>query len=183
MWLDKCSRKTRSVQKMSSIYSTLEIEDNTLPNLDAKDRAGVHHPLEYKAIVLQHICCFFSPEPSGLSSSWVSRWAVVVLSYKRSKRAEVGGGTRLQEKQAAELKSEKILCDLTGRPVLGILAKIIDATGPHAGKLKKRILRNKTTLGPNFKEVVAYLDEDHLKEMRGESKKKSARRSAGRGDD
>ncbi|KAI4601933.1 hypothetical protein KJ359_010799 [Pestalotiopsis sp. 9143b] len=79
-----------------------------------------------------------------------------------------------QEKQAAELKSEKILCDLTGRLVLGILAKIIDATGPHAGKLKKRILRNKTKLGPNFKEVVAFLDEDHLKEVRGESKKKSA---------
>ncbi|KAF7520033.1 hypothetical protein G7054_g12899 [Neopestalotiopsis clavispora] len=79
-----------------------------------------------------------------------------------------------QEKQAAELKAEKILCDLTGRLVLGIIARVVDATGPHAGKLRKRILRNKTKLGPNFKEVVAFLDEDHLREMRGESKKKAA---------
>ncbi|KAK6065762.1 STAG domain-containing protein [Seiridium cupressi] len=79
-----------------------------------------------------------------------------------------------QERQAAELKAEKILCDLTGKLVLGILAKVIDATGPHAGKLRKRIIRNKTKLGPNFKEVATFLDEDHLRELRGESKKKAA---------
>jgi cohesin complex subunit SA-1/2 len=79
-----------------------------------------------------------------------------------------------QERQAAELKAEKILCDLTGKLVLGILARVIDATGPHAGKLRKRIIRNKNKLGPSFKEVVSFLDEDHLKELRGENKKKSA---------
>jgi cohesin complex subunit SA-1/2 len=78
-----------------------------------------------------------------------------------------------QERQAAELKAEKILCDLTGKLVLGILAKVVDATGPNAGKLRKRILRNKTKLGPNFKEVVSFLDEDHLKELRGENRKKA----------
>ncbi|KAH6648851.1 hypothetical protein BKA67DRAFT_374681 [Truncatella angustata] len=81
-----------------------------------------------------------------------------------------------QERQAAELKAEKILCDLTGKLVLGILAKVLDATGPHAGKLRKRILRNKTKLGHSFKEVAAFLDEDHLKEVRGENKKKVASR-------
>lgn len=79
-----------------------------------------------------------------------------------------------QERQAAELKAEKILCDLAAKLVLGILAKIIDATGPHAGQLRKRIVRNKTKLGPNFKEVVSFLDEDHLRELRGESKRKAA---------
>lgn len=79
-----------------------------------------------------------------------------------------------QERQAAELKAEKILCDLTGKLVLGILARVIDATGSHAGKLRKRIVRNKNKLGPSFKEVVSFLDEDHLREVRGENKKKSA---------
>ncbi|KAK8855562.1 STAG domain-containing protein [Apiospora arundinis] len=83
-----------------------------------------------------------------------------------------------QERQAAELKSEKILCELTGKLVLGILAKVIDATGPHAGKLRKRLNRNKTKLGPNYREVVAFLDEDHLREVRGAGKKKSSKAKA-----
>ncbi|KAK8100903.1 Cohesin subunit psc3 [Apiospora kogelbergensis] len=83
-----------------------------------------------------------------------------------------------QEKQAAELKSEKILCELTGKLVLGILAKVIDATGPHAGKLRKRLNRNKTKLGPNYREVVAFLDEDHLREVRGAGKKKASKAKA-----
>ncbi|KAI1847209.1 hypothetical protein JX266_006749 [Neoarthrinium moseri] len=78
------------------------------------------------------------------------------------------------ERQAAELKAEKILCDLTGKLVLGILAKVIDASGPHAGKLRRRLNRNKAKLGPNYKEVVAFLDDDHLRELRGEGKKKGA---------
>lgn len=76
-----------------------------------------------------------------------------------------------QEHQAAELKAEKILCELTGKLVMGILAKIIDHSGPHAGKLRKRLNRNKTKLGQNYKEILAYLDEDHLKELRGGKKK------------
>ncbi|KAI0023564.1 STAG-domain-containing protein [Xylariomycetidae sp. FL0641] len=83
------------------------------------------------------------------------------------------------ERVAAEYKAEKILCELTGKFVLAILAKIIDHTGPDAGKLRKRLNRNKTRLGPNFKEVVAYLDEDHLREMRG-GKKKAASKSKGK---
>lgn len=81
-----------------------------------------------------------------------------------------------QERHAAELKAEKILCDLTGKLVLGILAKIIDANGPHAGKLRKRLLRNRFKLGPNYKEVVSFLDEDHLRELRGDKKKAAAKK-------
>ncbi|KAI0123031.1 hypothetical protein BJ170DRAFT_122899 [Xylariales sp. AK1849] len=80
------------------------------------------------------------------------------------------------ELQAAELKAEKILCDLTGKLVLGILAKVIDNSGPHAGKLRKRILRNKFKLGPSYKEIVSFLDEAHLKELRGDKKKSAAKR-------
>lgn len=76
-----------------------------------------------------------------------------------------------QEHFAAELKAEKILCELTGKLTLAILAKNIDYSGPDAGKLRKRLNRNKTKLGNNYRDVVAYLDEDHLRELRGGKKK------------
>ncbi|KAI2623123.1 STAG-domain-containing protein [Hypoxylon sp. NC1633] len=79
-----------------------------------------------------------------------------------------------QERFAAELKAEKILCELAGKLVLAILAKTIDHTGPDAGKLRRRLNRNKTKLGNNYKDVVAFLDEDHLREVRSGGKKKAS---------
>ncbi|KAI1438720.1 hypothetical protein GGR50DRAFT_297212 [Xylaria sp. CBS 124048] len=76
---------------------------------------------------------------------------------------------------AAELKAEKVLCELAAKLVMAILAKTIDHTGPDAGKLRKRILRNKNKLGPNFKDVVSYLDENYLRELQGGRKKAVAK--------
>ncbi|KAI2623456.1 hypothetical protein GGS21DRAFT_343030 [Xylaria nigripes] len=80
-----------------------------------------------------------------------------------------------QQRFAAELKAEKVLCELAAKLVMAILARTIDHTGPSAGKLRKRLLRNKNRLGPNFKDVVAYLDEDYLREMQGGKKKAVAK--------
>ncbi|KAI1310054.1 hypothetical protein F5Y03DRAFT_346687 [Xylaria venustula] len=80
-----------------------------------------------------------------------------------------------QERFAAELKAEKILCELAAKLVMAILAKTIDHSGPDAGKLRKRLHRNKNKLGPNFKDVVAYLDEDYLRELQGGKKKAAAK--------
>ncbi|KAI8952464.1 hypothetical protein F4801DRAFT_220171 [Xylaria longipes] len=80
-----------------------------------------------------------------------------------------------QERFAAELKAEKILCELAAKLVMAILAKTIDHTGPDAGKLRRRLTRNKNKLGPNFKDVVAYLDEDYLRELQGGKKKTTAK--------
>ncbi|KAI0012753.1 STAG-domain-containing protein [Xylariaceae sp. FL0662B] len=80
-----------------------------------------------------------------------------------------------QERFAAELKAEKILCELTSKLVLATLAKTIDHNGPDAGKLRKRLNRNKTKLGNNYKEIVAYLDEDHIRELRGGKKRIAAK--------
>lgn len=84
-----------------------------------------------------------------------------------------------QERFAAELKAEKILCELTAKLVMAVLAKTIDHTGPEAGKLRRRLLRNKNKLGTNFKDVVAYLDEDYLRELQG-GKKKTGTKSKGK---
>lgn len=66
------------------------------------------------------------------------------------------------ERFAAELKTEKALCELTAKLVLAITAKVLDNRGPEAGKMKRRLQRNTTKLGNNFKEVLAYLDEEKL---------------------
>jgi len=79
-----------------------------------------------------------------------------------------------QERVAAELKAEKILCELAGKLVMAVLAKVLDHNGPNAGMLRKRMTRNKTKLGPTFKEVISYLDEDHLRELRNNKKKANA---------
>ncbi|KAF2969355.1 hypothetical protein GQX73_g4187 [Xylaria multiplex] len=80
-----------------------------------------------------------------------------------------------QERFAAELKAEKILCELTAKLVMAVLAKTIDHTGPDAGKLRRRLHRNKNKLGANFKDVVAYLDEDFLRELQGRKRKTAAK--------
>ena len=72
-------------------------------------------------------------------------------------------GANDSEERALTLKAEQQLCELTGKLVLAILAKVIDASGSLKGKLTMRIQRNKARLGPNFKDVVAYLDEPKSK--------------------
>lgn len=55
---------------------------------------------------------------------------------------------------------EKKLCELTGKIVLAIIGRVLDASGSDRGKIRTRLLRNKTKLGTNYKEVLSYLDDD-----------------------
>ncbi|CAP95095.1 hypothetical protein E8E15_003160 [Penicillium rubens] len=59
----------------------------------------------------------------------------------------------------SSIVAEQRLCELTGKLVLAIIARIIDASGSKRGALKKRLLRNKTALGHNYREVLSYLEE------------------------
>lgn len=63
-----------------------------------------------------------------------------------------------QHKQTTLLLAEKSLCELAGKLVLAIVAGVVDSEGKDKGQLKERLLRNKAKLGPNYKEVVAYLE-------------------------
>ncbi|KAK1538642.1 STAG domain-containing protein [Colletotrichum paranaense] len=91
-------------------------------------------------------------------------------------------GLTQEEKLALELKSEKALCELAAKYVLAIAQKVLDQSGPHAGKLHKRLLRNQSRLGKNFSEVVAYLDpkkvRDHLYGKKLQKSKAASTRSA-----
>ena len=61
------------------------------------------------------------------------------------------------QKRAAALVAECYLCELTAKFVLAILARVLDSEGRQRGQVKERLLRNKAKLGPNYKEVLTYL--------------------------
>ncbi|XWW96740.1 hypothetical protein V2A60_004720 [Cordyceps javanica] len=67
-----------------------------------------------------------------------------------------------EQRYANELRAEKSLCELTAKYVLAISGRLIDDRGGLVDKLRRRLLRNQTKLGNNFKEVVAFLDEDKM---------------------
>lgn len=68
-----------------------------------------------------------------------------------------------RERFTETLAAEEQLCQYTGKLILAILAQVIDFSGPSKNKLRSRLLRNRNLLGPNFKEVVAFLEESKPK--------------------
>jgi cohesin complex subunit SA-1/2 len=78
------------------------------------------------------------------------------------------------ERLSESLNAERQLCELSAKLVLAILAGSIDnEEGSGKGKLKKRLLRNKAHLGPNFKGVLQFLEGD-VKKKSHKSKKQQA---------
>lgn len=75
------------------------------------------------------------------------------------------------ERQSDMLTAEKQLCEHTGKLVLAILAKVVDQSGPLKGKLRSRIVRNIQRLGPNFRQVLAFLDEPKAKSKKSHKSK------------
>ncbi|KAJ5654291.1 hypothetical protein N7490_001294 [Penicillium lividum] len=67
--------------------------------------------------------------------------------------------TVANERLRASIIAEQRLCELTGKIVLAIIGRVVDASGSKRGTWKKRLLRNKNSLGPNYREVLSYLEE------------------------
>ncbi|KAA8648235.1 hypothetical protein EYZ11_012175 [Aspergillus tanneri] len=65
--------------------------------------------------------------------------------------------TAAHERLRSSIIAEQRLCELTGKIVLAIIGRIIDASGSQQGRLKKALLRRKGRLGPNYREVVSFL--------------------------
>lgn len=65
--------------------------------------------------------------------------------------------------QAGKLLAEKQLCEIAGKMVMAIVARILDSVGEGKGRIRERLARNKAKLGTNFKDVVAYLDAPKVK--------------------
>ena len=60
--------------------------------------------------------------------------------------------------QQETLIAEKRLCEVAGKMVLAVVGRVLDHEGPDQGRIRERLRRNRTRMGGNFKEVVAYLD-------------------------
>jgi cohesin complex subunit SA-1/2 len=80
------------------------------------------------------------------------------------------------------LAAEQRLCEYTAKLVLAIIARVLDTEGDskQKQKLRKRLERNKGRLGPNFKEVIAHLEQADGKKrpkkgIRGRGPAESAR--------
>lgn len=65
-----------------------------------------------------------------------------------------GDGDANTPRLRATILAEQQLCELTGKIVLAIIGRVLDGK-----KLTPKLLRNKTQLGHNYKEVVGYLEE------------------------
>lgn len=65
----------------------------------------------------------------------------------------------INERLRSSIVAEQRLCELTGKLVLAIIGRVVDAGGSKRGSLKKRLLRNKTALGQNYREVLSFLEE------------------------
>ncbi|KAF7714297.1 Uncharacterized protein PECH_000425 [Penicillium ucsense] len=89
---------------------------------------------------------------------------------------EVAANERLRNSMIAEQR----LCELTGKLVLAIIGRVIDASGSRRGSLKKRLLRHKNTLGHNYREVLSYLEE---RKPRSAPRSRTKRASTGGGVD
>jgi cohesin complex subunit SA-1/2 len=78
--------------------------------------------------------------------------------------------TVTNDRLRSSITAEQHLCELTGKLVLAIIARVIDASGSRRGTLKKRLLRNKTALGHNYREVLSYLEEKKPRPSRAKGK-------------
>lgn len=79
------------------------------------------------------------------------------------------------------LLAEQKLCKLTGKIVLAVVGRVLDVTGPDAGKLRQKLLKNKTRLGPNYKELLAYLEDGKAAAAGGRMLAKDKRNQGGAG--
>lgn len=71
---------------------------------------------------------------------------------------DINGNSVAANRARATLLAEQKLCELTGKIVLAIIGRVLDASGPQRGKLRQKLARNKTRLGQSYKEVISYLD-------------------------
>ncbi|KAM9885825.1 STAG domain-containing protein [Verticillium dahliae] len=87
-------------------------------------------------------------------------------------------GLTKEQRFVNELKAERSLCELAAKFVMAIARQVIDKSGPNAGRLRRRLLRNQSKLGKNYAEVVAYLDEAKVDALLYGRKSKASKTAA-----
>ncbi|PYH91706.1 hypothetical protein BO71DRAFT_432598 [Aspergillus ellipticus CBS 707.79] len=85
------------------------------------------------------------------------------------------------ERLRSSIVAEQRLCELTGKIVLAIVGRIIDASGSDRGELKRKLLRHKSELGRNYREVLSYLEDRKPKVAATRASQAKSKQSAARG--
>ncbi|KAL4871049.1 hypothetical protein BDV12DRAFT_36904 [Aspergillus spectabilis] len=85
------------------------------------------------------------------------------------------------ERLRTKILAEQRLCELTGKLVLAIIGRIIDASGLKSGQLKKKLLKHRTQLGPNYREVLVYLEDRAPKRAASRPAQSKGKQSAAQG--
>ncbi|KAE8352857.1 hypothetical protein BDV28DRAFT_119462 [Aspergillus coremiiformis] len=85
------------------------------------------------------------------------------------------------ERLRSTIVSEQRLCELTGKIVLAIVGRIIDASGEERGQLKQRLVKHKSNLGQNYREVVSFLDDRKPKNPRPKGKQPPPAKESNKG--
>lgn len=78
------------------------------------------------------------------------------------------------ERVRSTILAEQRLCELTGKIVLAIIGRVLDASGSRQGQLRKKLGQHKSRLGPNYREVLSFLDERKPRNARSAKSKKAA---------
>lgn len=68
------------------------------------------------------------------------------------------GSGKSSRSQHEKLLAEKKLCELAGKMVLAVVGRVLDYDGNGKRAVRDRLMLNRLRLGPNYKEVVAFLD-------------------------
>lgn len=72
---------------------------------------------------------------------------------------EQGDDFAANERLRSTILAEQRLCELTGKIVLAIIGRVLDASGQRQGQLQQKLAQHKSRLGPNYREVLSFLDE------------------------
>lgn len=91
---------------------------------------------------------------------------------------DVADETVANERLRSSIMAEQRLCELTGKIVLAIIGRVMDVSGSKRGSLKKRLLRNKSALGQNYRQVLSYLEERKPRSTPRSKRKQPAKNAA-----
>ncbi|KAL4934841.1 hypothetical protein BDV06DRAFT_208186 [Aspergillus oleicola] len=86
-----------------------------------------------------------------------------------------------EERLRSKIVAEQRLCELTGKLVLAIIGRILDASGSDSGQLKKKLLKHKNQLGPNYREVLVFLEDKTPKRPASRPAQSKVKQSAAQG--
>ncbi|KAL2819123.1 hypothetical protein BJX63DRAFT_28220 [Aspergillus granulosus] len=84
------------------------------------------------------------------------------------------------ERLRSKIIAEQRLCELTGKIVLAIIGRILDS-GSDSGQLKKKLLKYRTQLGPNYREVLVFLEDRAPKRAASRPGPSKSKQSAAQG--